>query len=1260
MATSSSKATILFIQPRGVDQEALATAVELRNLRDSLLRELHGDRLDWQELPAARIKDLAWGLRRYQPAIIHFAGHGSRYGELYLDASDDKSSQPLSVKNLAETLRVYQAEARQPVRLVVLAGCDTDRAAESAAPHVHCAIGMSDKVGDEAVAKHFTPSLYAALADGRSVQNAVDTAVAELRNQGYDEDADIVRVFSAPGVDVARLMLSDLMLPDQSLEQLHIKYLQRLFEQKKWATVSMNLFDPSFGRRVDLVDIYTTLPVDFALFLRTAKGQVQDWWCGRSDQNWDKLAEQEPFALESAGRAKRGRPGDEPGERLPKPRAWTEMNVGETALQPLVKLAQQWAQDQRSKSDDKKTLRWQVNAHHAALVQPRFVLIGDPGSGKSTFLRHLALCSAGTLLREAGADGAPVAASLDALHGWTRAYTPIYVELRTLVSSFQQLPADPAHGADLPGLPEFRRYVHDHLPTEGDETLIDLLFARLRQGQAAILLDGLDEVSQAADPRRRAQIQAFVAELVKEFDGAPIIVTARPYAYRQGEWALEGFGRVELAPLDTSRQAEMAQRLFGQLLSQDTSRQVEAFVAALDAIPDDLCSNPLLLTLLAALWVRKPAHERYLPSTRGELYRRALTLLLVDWVRIKVGEFSVEKDLKLTPDDLRLVLELVACHAQEQRSRPDEMAVITEGNIYTALRVIGQGRVADDLLAHLEQQAGMLLEAVEGGPGVLVATFEKQFRFLHLSFQEYLAACELLHRSDEPRPHGLPVLPARSFPEGLAHYVIKAPELWANVLRLAVDELFYQKRAADAWELLSLCCEPYCRDGESVQAAVLALHVALEAEMFKAVVDRRVRPYYQDLHDAATAALVDHQRLTPEQRDIAGQLLGSGPFPGHDPRPGVGVKNGLPDIDWVPISDDGSWTYQSKTHKALDTYWIARYPITYAQFEVFLRARDGFKEDGWWRGLDAPKNHRVKADEQWFKYWNHPRECVSWWDAMAFCAWLTARAHDHPGLLPKDARCTGNWQITLPTEQQWEKAARGRDGRQYPWEGNDYRSGYANIDETIRKVGPHYLQKTTAVGMYPQGVSPYGVADLSGNVWEWCLNEYESGKTNPGGDATRVMRGGSWYSHPLVAAAPFRDSNHPVTRIVDNGFRVVVVGCVHALPSLLWCGPWGPHGRLAPRASPVPAMLAAVHATPVNRGEGEEQRRTCLVCTQRLKSPLPHGSNDFSRFWRSRGAASVRRIQKPGARERPAPISSTPSSVSATRPAVDRSASPSC
>ena len=324
-----------------------------------------------------------------------------------------------------------------------------------------------------------------------------------------------------------------------------------------------------------------------------------------------------------------------------------------------------------------------------------------------------------------------------------------------------------------------------------------------------------------------------------------------------------------------------------------------------------------------------------------------------DWLTTKHEDFKFPLDA----DDLRLVLEQVAFEAQARRRAHDEPALITEKDIYGALRLIGRGRVADDLLDHLEQQAGMLLEQVDMGPGVLVATYEKQYRFLHLSFQEYLAACELLYRPQDARPPGLPLLEVRRFPDGLANYMITAPMLWANALRLAVDELVYRKRTEDAWRLLSRCCEPYQNREDSPQAALLALQVALDAEMLQKTTLIALHEY-KVLCAVAAKVLNDYEGFAPEQRDIAGQLLGSDPLPGHDTRQGVGLrKDGLPDIAWIPIpeidpsSKKGEWIYRDAKRKPERSFWMAKYSITYAQFQAFLDAPDGFRNPRWWEGL---------------------------------------------------------------------------------------------------------------------------------------------------------------------------------------------------------------------------------------------------------------------------------------------------------------------
>ena len=256
---------------------------------------------------------------------------------------------------------------------------------------------------------------------------------------------------------------------------------------------------------------------------------------------------------------------------------------------------------------------------------------------------------------------------------------------------------------------------------------------------------------------------------------------------------------------------------------------------------------------------------------------------------------------------------------------------------------------------------------------------------------------------------------------------------------------------------------------------------------------------------------------TPEGRHGVAVALGTLNL---DDRRGVGLRaDGLPDIDWVEIPA-GEFLYgEDKAQRYLDAFWMARYPITNAQYQAFIDA-GGYREERWWQGLAA----RIEAT--WSPEWsqpNRPCETVSWYEAMAFCAWLSERL---------------GATIRLPTEQQWEKAARGIDGREYPW-GDDYISGYANINESLGNAGEHNLDQTTAVGLYPQGRSPYGILDLAGNVWEWCLNKYEKpDDTSPGGEDWRVLRGGSWYDVQDYARASYRTRYGPDNRYYDIGFRV--------------------------------------------------------------------------------------------------------------------------
>jgi formylglycine-generating enzyme required for sulfatase activity len=248
-----------------------------------------------------------------------------------------------------------------------------------------------------------------------------------------------------------------------------------------------------------------------------------------------------------------------------------------------------------------------------------------------------------------------------------------------------------------------------------------------------------------------------------------------------------------------------------------------------------------------------------------------------------------------------------------------------------------------------------------------------------------------------------------------------------------------------------------------------------------------------------------------------------------DPRPGVGLDDrGLPALDWVEIPG-GAFVYQEGEKRRLPTFHMARYPITNAQYQAFIDA-GGYKGKGWWpfwtstsdwwRNLDQPK-----LDQSRWRHANRPRTDVDWYEAVAFSRWLSAQLGYH---------------VRLPSEEEWERAARGRDGREYPW-GKDYRTGYANIYEKNSNAGKWYLKQTTAVGVYPQGASGEGVLDLAGNVWEWCLNNYDYPtllEADTSGDR-RVLRGGSWGDLPDNARGSQRDGGGPVGRNGFIGFRLV-------------------------------------------------------------------------------------------------------------------------
>lgn len=333
------------------------------------------------------------------------------------------------------------------------------------------------------------------------------------------------------------------------------------------------------------------------------------------------------------------------------------------------------------------------------------------------------------------------------------------------------------------------------------------------------------------------------------------------------------------------------------------------------------------------------------------------------------------------------------------------------------------------------------------------------------------------------------------------------------------------------WEVVAEIAAEACGDQQAALHALLDWLAAANPEVAAMVWQRVGSPtlppsLIQPWAERWLSRMTDTEtEPSPAARAAIGRALGLFDL---DHRPGVGLRaDGVPDIDWVTIPDLGPFVYQrgepGERTLHVPTFRMARYPVTHRQFQAFIDD-GGYENARWWQGLQ-----RIEAP--WPAHWqepNAPRESVSWYEAMAYCCWLSVQVR---GTLAVEVR--------LPTEAEWEAAARGTEGRRWPW-------GEADPDRWQMNADPAHLRRTTPVGVFPASDTPEGVSDLAGNVGEWTSSLYTETLdaetlTNeaPEGNARRAVRGGSWHHHSGICRASYRSRCPAVGRSDDLGFRVV-------------------------------------------------------------------------------------------------------------------------
>ncbi len=674
------------------------------------------------------------------------------------------------------------------------------------------------------------------------------------------------------------------------------------------------------------------------------------------------------------------------------------------------------------------------------------IVLGDPGAGKTTFLKFLALSLA---------TGQGPALGLGER-------LPVLVPLSAYATAL---------GGRKTNLPLDRFISRYHQDRGVKFSLDDLLKQALAKGGALFLLDGLDEVKEPGQRRR-------VVDLVTDFfsvhrkAGNKFVLTSRIVGYPEVRPQVEGLAECTLVDLEDEQiedfvgkwTAALERAALGQtrVAVFEAEREREELLSAIHRSPGvrALAVNPLLLTILALM----KRQGITLPERRVELYQKYVETLLKHWNLARSLAGRVGRDLDVV-ETLRILAPLTLWM---HRTSPG-VGLVPKGKLQCELKAIYQARGHRDA----EKSAQEFLDDVREHASLLLDRGGNQFGFIHLTFQEYLAAVALAQKGQQAI--------APIVDELAAHL---GDDTWHEVSLLAIGYLgIVQQRDEAASAVLDTLMAQ--APGEPGAAVILAGEAI--ADVGSSGVTPAVR---QRVVEALLQTLCDEGRVAPVWRVTAGRVLASC----GDPRPEVMTLDGMvfcrvPAGPFLMGSADDPDAYEDEKplgkYNIPYDYWIARYPITVAQFRAYVEA-----------GGTTPRNLDALRGPD-----NHPVVWASWHEALAFCRWLTQRWREQ-GWLPEE------WSVKLPSEPEWEKAVRGglqipvqpmvgrfelargkvplcenpKPARRYPW-GDESGTNRANYHDT--KIG-----ETSTVGCFPGGVSPYGCEEIAGNVWEWTRSLY--------------------------------------------------------------------------------------------------------------------------------------------------------------------------
>jgi formylglycine-generating enzyme required for sulfatase activity len=762
----------------------------------------------------------------------------------------------------------------------------------------------------------------------------------------------------------------------------------------------------------------------------------------------------------------------------------------------------------------------------------RLAIVGVAGSGKSTLLQWAGLACARSRLRQQLSPE-----QREFVNATGGALIPVLVPLRAFNRHCEGQRRDRTARALLDFIAVHVAEQHPSLDLPSD------FFKEALSRGCLLMLDGVDEV----DPDERGRVREAIEGVVQEFGGqdrSRYLVTSRTVAYF-GAARVTGFHKCTVQPLTPDQRDTLIRSWCNAVYGGDEARRQSddlcSRIAASDERVRGLAVTPLMVTIFALVHYDR----RELPRQRAELYEHAVRILLTEPYKTGEAAAGLKEWAGLDWQTRRNRLMLIAFELHRLGERGD--AVPEDDLVGLIWRAFGAEEGAAPEAARrfvrLVADRGGLLEEADGRYGF----------YTHRTFREFLAGRYL---AEELAPTEQRVFMADHLGD----------DHWVEPARLAAGYLaIHGEHRPNAF--IGLLADLGSSNAERARALTLA-GLSLSDLPSKTVLPKTREIVVESQRNLLTA---DPPRVESHLRRALGVALGAVGDPRLKPGgipPLVPVPAGLfrmgtspEEAERLKAQDAEPWNDEFPQHPVfVSEFEIGKHLVTNAEFLEFWKAGGydtvGYwSQDGWrWRRGELETDLLFLSDEElrrryreWLEgrpvgkrdqpfFWDDPERNapnlpvvgVTWYEAEAYCNWLS--------------EITGQ-KFRLPTEAEWEKAARWDQGRLWPW-GDEWDPDKCNSADG--KLGG-----ATPVGMYPSGASPYGVLDMVGNVWEWCADWWDGDayKKRQGQDVrdptgtpsspARVMRGGAWDLNRGYCRAAARSGAGPVDFDDGLGFRVV-------------------------------------------------------------------------------------------------------------------------